>query len=146
MKAIGVLCTVLFLAVASLGQQADLLERVYSGSSKETNPQLVKKEIQEEAFQKVSEDVIKELIGEERFAKNKTLINNKIIKNSGRYIPFVKPSAVTQEGEESKMSVSLKVSLKDLKQLLQNNSLLADNDTLPIVLPMVAWQDRKSVV
>ena len=142
MKAIGVLCTVLFMFGAAFAQQSDLLERVYSGSSKETNPQAVKREIQEQAFQKVSEDVIKELIGEDRFAKNKTLINNKIIKNSGRYIPFVKPSAVTQEGEESKMSVSLKVSLKDLKQLLQNNSLLADNDTLPIVLPMVSWQDR----
>ncbi|MFS4459993.1 hypothetical protein [Bdellovibrio sp. HCB2-146] len=142
MKAIGVLCSVLFLFGTALAQQSDLLERVYSGSSKETNPQAVKREIQEQAFQKISEDVIKELIGEERFAKNKTLINNKIIKNSGRYIPFVKPSAVTQEGEESKMSVSLKVSLKDLKQLLQNNSLLADNDTLPIVLPMVSWQDR----
>lgn len=142
MKAIGMLCLVLGLSLSAFAQQAELLDRVYSGSSKETNPQLVKKEIQDQAFQKVSEDVIKELIGEERFAKNKTLINNKIIKNSGRYIPFVKPSAVTQDGEESKMSVNLKVSLKDLKQLLQNNSLLTDNDTQPIVLPMIAWQDR----
>lgn len=142
MKAIGMLCLMLVLSLSAFAQQAELLDRVYSGSSKETNPQLVKKEIQDQAFQKVSEDVIKELIGEDRFAKNKTLINNKIIKNSGRYIPFVKPSEVTQEGDESKMSVTLKVSLKDLKQLLQNNSLLTANDTLPIVLPMIAWQDR----
>jgi hypothetical protein len=141
-KAIGMLCLMLILSLSAFAQQAELLDRVYSGSSKETNPQLVKKEIQDQAFQKVSEDVIKELIGEDRFAKNKTLINNKIIKNSGRYIPFVKPSEVTQEGDESKMSVTLKVSLKDLKQLLQNNSLLTANDTLPIVLPMIAWQDR----
>lgn len=146
MKAIGMLCLMLVvslsLPLAASAQQAELLDRVYSGSTKETNAQLAKKEIQDQAFQKVSEDVIKELIGEDRFAKNKTLINNKIIKNSGRYIPFVKPSAVTQEGEESKMSVALKVSLKDLKQLLQNNSLLTDNDTQPIVLPMISWQDR----
>lgn len=123
-------------------QQSDLLERNFSGVSKEATPVAARKDIQDQAAMKVSEEVIKDLIGEERFSRNKSLIVSKIIKNSGRYIPFVKPSEILPEGEGFKMSVMMKVSLKDLKQLLQNNSLLSENDAAPVVLPMVSWTNR----
>ncbi|WP_374030174.1 hypothetical protein [Bdellovibrio bacteriovorus] len=131
-----------FLGSPLYAQQADLIDRTYSGSSKEATPQGAKKEIQDQASQKVSEEIIKELIGEERFMKNKSLIQNKVIKNSARYIPFSKPSAMTQEGEEYKMSVAMKVSLRDLKQMLQDNTLLNENDAIPVVLPVISWVDR----
>lgn len=127
---------------ASWAQQAELVDRTYSGATKEANPQVARRVIQDEAFQNVSEEIIQELIGKDRFLKNKTLIQNKVIRNSGRYIPFTKPSALTQEGEEFKMSVAMKVSLKDLRQLLMENSLLNENDAVPVVLPVVTWQDR----
>ncbi len=123
-------------------QQAELIDRTFSGVSKEKTPQGAKKEIQDQAAQKISEEIIKELIGEERFLKNKSLIQSKIIKNSAQYIPFAKPSPMTQEGEEFKMSVALKVSLRDLKQMLQNNTLLNENDAIPVVLPVISWADR----
>lgn len=126
-------------------QDAGLLERSFAGVSKETNPQLAKRDIQDQAANKISEDVIKDLIGEDRYAKNRSLILSKVVKNSGRYIPFVKPSELTQEGDTFKMSVSLKVSLKDLKQILQDNSLLSENDTAPVVLPLVSWVDRNQM-
>lgn len=130
------------LGFGAKAQQTELIDRTYSGVSKETNPQVAKKVIQDEAFQKVSEEIIQELIGSDRFLKNKSLIQSKIIRNSARYIPFTKPSAMTQAGEEFKMSVAMKVSLKDLKQMLQDNSLLNENDAAPVVLPMISWQDR----
>ncbi|WP_415063681.1 hypothetical protein [Bdellovibrio sp.] len=123
-------------------QQTELIDRTFSGVSKEKTPQGAKKEIQDQAAQKISEEIIKELIGEERFLKNKSLIQTKIIKNSAQYIPFAKPSPMTQEGEEFKMSVALKVSLRDLKQMLQNNTLLNENDAIPVVLPVISWSDR----
>ncbi|AFY01726.1 hypothetical protein Bdt_2040 [Bdellovibrio bacteriovorus str. Tiberius] len=126
----------------ALAQQAELVDRTYSGVSKETNPQVAKRVIQDEAAQKVSEEIIQELIGNDRFLKNKTLIQNKIIRNSARYIPFTKPSALTQSADEFKMSVAMKVSLKDLKQMLQDSSLLNENEAVPVVLPLVSWQDR----
>ncbi|MFV3409478.1 hypothetical protein [Bdellovibrio bacteriovorus] len=132
----------IFVSGTALAQQAELVDRTYSGVSKETNPQVAKRVIQDEAAQKVSEEIIQELIGNDRFLKNKTLIQNKIIRNSARYIPFTKPSALTQSAEEFKMSVAMKVSLKDLKQMLQDNSLLNENEAVPVVLPLVSWQDR----
>lgn len=123
-------------------QQGELVDRNFSGVSKETIPQAAKKDIQDQASQKISEEIIKELIGEERFVKNKSRIQSAIIKNSARYIPFSKPSQIIQEGEEFKMSVELKVSLRDLKQMLQDNALLNENDAVPVVLPLVTWIDR----
>ena len=134
-------CLVLF-SSSLFAQQADLLERNFSGASKEASPQAAKTDIQNQASQKISEEVIRDLIGEERFNKNKALIQSKVIKNSARYIPFVKPSPVVMEGEEYKMSVNMKVSLKDLKQMLLDNSLLNENDTIPVVLPVVSFVDR----
>ncbi|MFV8259081.1 hypothetical protein ACNQKP_14835 [Bdellovibrio bacteriovorus] len=132
----------IFVSGTALAQQAELVDRTYSGVSKETNPQVAKRVIQDEAAQKVSEEIIQELIGNDRFLKNKTLIQNKIIRNSARYIPFTKPSALTQSADEFKMSVAMKVSLKDLKQMLQDSSLLNENEAVPVVLPLVSWQDR----
>lgn len=133
-----------FLMFSSLvfAQATDLLERNFAGTSKQTTPQAAKADIQNQAAQKVSEEVIRDLIGEDRYNKNKALIANKVIKLSPRYIPFVKPSAITQEGEEFKMTVNMKVSLSDLKQLLQVNSLLNENDTIPVVLPVISFVDR----
>lgn len=133
---------IFFLGKPIYAQQGELIDRSFSGVSKETTPQAVKKDIQDQATQKISEELIKELIGQERFTKNKSHIQTAIIKNSARYIPFSKPSQMTQEGDEFKMSVELKVSLRDLKQMLQNNALLNENDTIPVVLPMVTWIDR----
>ncbi|MEN0057254.1 MAG: hypothetical protein AAGB31_00340 [Bdellovibrio sp.] len=138
-----VMMTVMGVFAFSAGaQQVELLERSYSGLSKEVTPQAAKKDIQDQAAQKVSEDIIKELIGEERFLKNKSLIQARIIKNSERYIPFLKASPMTREGEEFKMAVNMKVSLRDLKQLLQTSALLNDNESVPVVLPMISWVDR----
>lgn len=131
-----------FMSSASAQQQTELIDRTYSGVSKETNPQVARRVIQDEAFQKISEEIVQELIGKDRFLKNKTLIQNKVIRNSGRYIPFTKPSSLIQEGDQFKMSVAMKVSLKDLRQLLMGNSLLNENEAVPVVLPVVTWQDR----
>ncbi|AHZ84568.1 hypothetical protein AB1A81_09510 [Bdellovibrio bacteriovorus] len=144
MRLVSVVAAALMMILngTALAQQAELVDRTYSGVSKETNPQVAKRVIQDEASQKVSEEIIQELIGNDRFLKNKTLIQNKIIRNSARYIPFTKPSALTQNADEFKMSVAMKVSLKDLKQMLQDNSLLNENEAVPVVLPLVSWQDR----
>jgi len=124
-------------------QGADLIEKNFSGTSNEKTVQAARRNIQEQAAKKISEEIIKELIGEERYTKNKTLIQNKIEKNSNRYIPFAKPSELTQDPAGAfKMSVALKVSIKDLKAMLQEHSLLAENDTVPLVLPLISFTDK----
>ncbi|MGZ3747109.1 MAG: hypothetical protein ACXWRE_07070 [Pseudobdellovibrionaceae bacterium] len=126
----------------AFAQTTDLIERSFLGTSNEKTPQAAKRDIQEQASKKISEDFIKELIGEERYAKNKTLIQNKVEKISNRYIPFAKSSELLQEGTNYKMTVVLKISLKELKTILQENSLLAENNTLPLALPLISFVDK----
>jgi len=87
MKLKLVVLLLLSLGFFAQAQQGALLERNFAGVSKETNPQAAKKDIQDQAASKISEDVIKDLIGEDRYAKNRTLIQNKVIKNSERHGP-----------------------------------------------------------
>lgn len=142
MRAVLVCLGLIFAACGVFAQQGELLDRTFSGTSKSTNPQEARRDIQEEAAGKISEDVIKELIGEERYNRHRNLIQSKVVRNSARYIPYSKPSALTQEGTEYKMSVEMKLSLRDLKQLLQEHALLNENDAIPVVLPTIAWVDR----
>jgi hypothetical protein len=120
----------------------DLIERSFSGVSKVNLPAEAKKDIQERAIQKVSEDLIVELIGEGKFQKNRSLINSKIIRNSAKYIPYLKATNLAQNDDEFKMSVLLKINLRDVKHLLQTQGILNENDTAPEVLPLISWIDR----
>ncbi len=138
-----ILLTLCFLfSKNSFAQNSEMIERSFSGVSKETMPQAARKDIMDQAYSKVSEDVIKELIGEDKYQKNKTLISNKIIKNAPRYMPFSKPSDLVLEGEQQKMSVVIKISMSDLKNILQENSLLNENESTPTVLPVISLIDK----
>lgn len=136
-----VLALVLLLSGVSEAQQ-ELIDRTFSGSSNKKNPVEARREIQNQASTQVTEEIVKELIGAERYQKNRSVIQSKIIKNSARFIPFSKNSEIQQVGDEFKMSVSMRVSLRDLRLMLQENSLLSENDSVPVVIPAVTWVDR----
>lgn len=143
-RLVATLCLVLPFSNVALAQNDGLLEKTYTGTTTEAEVPVVRRKITTEAYEKVSEEIIKELIGQDRYNKNKSLIKDKIIKNSSRYIPFTKPSDVKTEEGKSSMSVAMKISLKDLKVLLLNNNLLIENMNSPIVLPMITVQDKIS--
>lgn len=142
LKSIFVVCALLIMASMSSAQQGELVDRSFAGVSKAKTPQEARREIQDEAAKAISEEIIKDLIGEERFSKNRSVIQNKVVKNSAKYIPFVKPSQLQQKDEEFSMSVEMKVSLRDLKQILQNNALLSSTDDIPVALPVITIVDR----
>ncbi|MBC7371858.1 MAG: hypothetical protein H7326_09845 [Bdellovibrionaceae bacterium] len=122
--------------------QSEIIEKSYTGTSTEKNAQAAKRDILDQANKKISEEFIKALIGDERYSKNKTLIQNKVERYPNRYIPVSKPGDLLQDAAGFKMTVALRVSLKDLKTLLQENSLLAENDTAPIILPLISFTDK----
>lgn len=138
------LMSILLLSSGARAQSAELVDRAFTGTSTETDPAAAKREILTKGSQKVSEDLIKELIGEDRFVKNKTLIQNKVMKFSNRYIPVSKPGELLPAGTGFTLTANVKVSLKELKALLQKNSLLSENETAPLVLPVISFVDRIS--
>ncbi len=135
----------------------DLIERVVELESKEKNAVLAKKEILEEAILKTSENLVEELVGEAKSTRNKILIQNKILKNSARFIPYTKTGELialnasvaganvsnnaANADSNFKMAVTLKIKIDELKKLLLENGLFYENDGSPIVVTFIKWID-----
>lgn len=140
--------TILFLTVIissgwtkTYAQNAEWLQRNYEGQSTQESQTLAKKEIQEQGVLNISEALIRELIGDEKFQKNKSFIQNKIVKQSAKYIPVMKQGDVSGVPGAFKLKMEFKVSLQNLKQLLLENNLLNESDVDAVMLPLVAIQD-----
>ncbi len=142
MKKFFIFFVLLVFSGGVFAQSSDLIEKAFTGTSNEKTPLGARRDIQEQAAKKISSELIKNLIGDDRYLKNKTVIQNKIERVSNRYVPLSKPGELVLEGDTYKMTVTMKVSLKDLKALLQENSLLVENDTAPVVLPLISFTDK----
>lgn len=136
---------VLAAMIATGARAQDVVEKTVSATSKSTNPAEARREIQDLVSQQVTEELAKELLGEDRFQKNRSLVMSKIVKSSGRFIPFLKPGALQQTGDGYMMSVTLKANVSSLRQVLQENGLLNENTTAPILLPLVSFTDRANL-
>lgn len=131
-----------FLPLLVWAQNVQLLDQVYEGKSQNKNALQAKREIMDEATEKIVETLIKEIIGETKYGRNKTLIKEKILKNSARFIPFVRPGELLNAADEYRMKVSMKVSISDLQKMLLENGLFYESDATPSIVPLVRWSDK----
>lgn len=123
--------------------QTGLLERSFEATSKEKNPVMARQQMMSQATEGVAVQLIKEIIGEAKYIRNKALIQSKIVKKAARFIPFSKPGElVPVEPEGYKMNALLKVSVPDLQALLLENGLFYESDSTPVVLPAIRFLDR----
>lgn len=127
---------------ASFAPAQELVDRNYSASSKNANMVEARKEIQDQVNQQVTEEFAKQILGEEKFLKSRTVIMGKVAKSSGRFIPFQKPGALQSSPEGFTMSVAMRVNLPAFRQLLQQNGLLNENESAPVLLPLIQVVDR----
>ena len=139
----------LSLILIALGFQAlaqrTLVERTFEGQSTQTNPVAARNEMISQATTKVSEDMINEIIGEAKFNRNKSLIENKIMKNWAQFIPFSKPGELKEiQPAGFSMTSLLKVNVDDLQALLLANGLFYESDGTPIALPVIRWVDKEN--
>lgn len=100
------------------------------------------KEVFDRAIEKISRQYIEQLIGEAKANKNQGVIRNRIVKNSGKYVLFIKAQSPTAVGEALKYPVQMRVSVKNLEALLLQEGLLYKTDGPPKLLPMVTVLDR----
>jgi hypothetical protein len=99
-------------------------------------------ELVQEAIENVSMENIKVLIGQAKAERNKAAIENKILKNSAKYILSMKAGNVEKVGNDMQLTVDLKVSVKNLRTLLLEEGLLYQLEGPPKVLPLVSVSDR----
>ncbi len=135
---------IFFTMLFSLSLKAsELVERVFEGESQNPNLIEAKKEILKKAVEDTSVTLIKEIVGEEKFSRNRKKVYHRVIKNSGKYMSYIKSGKPRQTAEGSiSMAVTMKFSLESLQALLLENGLMYDNDGAPIVLPLIVYADR----
>lgn len=136
------LFTVNFISVSSEAQVQEVVELTTTASSEKESTSAAKQDIFEKAVEDTSVQYIKEILGETKFEKNKDTIKNKIIRNSGKYILFMKGGTPRKNAGLTEMDVTLKISLKSLEALLLNEGLLYKMEGPPRALPMIGIIDR----
>ncbi|PWU20079.1 MAG: hypothetical protein C5B49_04830 [Bdellovibrio sp.] len=123
--------------------QATLVDRTVEVTTKEKNPAQARHELNDQAQAKAIEDLLIEILGEERFHKNQAVIQNKIIKLAPRLLPFAKPGNLEPLPDGGfKMTFAFKVNQDDVDQLILNNGLAFETDVQPVLLPLVYWIDK----
>lgn len=127
---------------SSVAFSQELVDRQYQGTSKNSNLNEARKEIQEQISLLATEEFSKQILGEEKFLRNRNTITKKVIKSSGRYIPFQKPGPIQSSGDGYSMAVAMKINPQILRQVLQQNGLLNENESAPVILPLIHVTDR----
>lgn len=122
-------------AQTAVSNSANNFERVVETQIESTNPIEAKRILLEQAVDQVSTELIKEMIGETKWAKNRTLISNKVTRFSGRYIPYSKTGELVPIENGFKMTSTLRVQIDQLQRLLQEQGLFYDFDGTPTVMP-----------
>lgn len=127
----------------AMNGMAGTVEKTIEVTTKEKNPNTARRELADKAQTKIIEDMILETIGEERYQKNKHLVETKILKLAPRLIPFSKMGNLEQTPEGGhKISAVMKVNQDELDQVLLQNGLFYESDVQPLILPIVSWNDK----
>ena len=132
---VGIFCCTGVIAAESL------VEIKVPVASQKPDRAQARQEMLEQAVLQVSHQYIQDLIGVQKMERNHGLIKNKIIKNSGKYILFLKEVAPQYADTQSSMTVEMKISVRNLEALLLEEGLLYKTEGPPKILPLVAFSD-----
>lgn len=129
------------------GFDDELLSISEEGGSKATSQVEAQREIQSKLISGVARDQVIEIIGEKRYQKNRTMVENRIVREAAKFIPFVQPGDIQKQPDGSwKMKVDLKLSVGSLRKMVIDTGLLSDADTPVTVVPMITFTDRMKAV
>ncbi len=142
-----IILSALFAAVlgfASPGRAQDGLTTItVEGSSKAESPAAASRAIVQSMTTSVARQQVLDIVGEKAYQKNKSLIENRIVKEAYKFIPFVTPvGAPVARGNSYKMQVQLRVAVDSLRQMVIDSGLLFDTEGPAAILPMVSLVDR----
>ncbi|MCB0386564.1 MAG: hypothetical protein KDD43_14320, partial [Bdellovibrionales bacterium] len=107
-----------------------------------SSPHAARQQVFDEVVQETSEKYILDIIGSQKYERNKVVIRKKVLKDSGKYILSMKSSKPVKAGKGYQVSVVMKLSVKNLQALLLEHGLLYRMEGAPRVIPMVSFQDR----
>ena len=123
-------------------QGKDLITETYLGWSTKKKPIEAKQEISKKAIEYYSLKYIKQIVGPSWNERDLSSVQDKVLNQSGKYIPFINSHNFKANENGFEMSVDVKISLKNLKDILLSEGLLYIGDGPLKILPMVTFIDE----
>lgn len=120
-----ILLLLIFSPLFSLNVFANELEREVIETSTDMNLGAAREEILQKSIRKVSEELTLQLLGKESFEKNQVALQKIFQAESGKYISSYRTAEMVDLGDKTQMRVIMKVSLKNLKDVLVAGQFLA---------------------
>ncbi|MCB0366338.1 MAG: hypothetical protein H6624_04850 [Bdellovibrionaceae bacterium] len=130
------------LAFSPVSWAEDVVEITAEKTVTASSPNAARQQVFDEVVQETAEKYILDIIGSQKYERNKVVIRKKILKDSRKYILSMKSSKPVKAGKGFQVSVVLKFSVKNLQALLLEHGLLYKMEGAPRVIPMVSFQDR----
>lgn len=81
--------------------------------------------LSDQALKQLAEELVVEFIGADSFAKNKALVNSKVVAQANKFTPFQKVESIERGDFGARITVQFKVSLADFRKLLSDAGLFA---------------------
>ena len=122
----------------------DLVVVTVEGSSQAPTAADAARDIADKMTAQVAREQAIEIIGDKKYAKNKALVEQKIVREAPRFIPYASPGEPVKGADGAwKMKLELRISRSSLKALVAQAGLLVDAESGPTsVLPMMSFVDR----
>lgn len=120
----------------------EVFETTYEAKLKGLRGGEAEKEVYAEAVREVTLQKIKEIIGAEKAVQSKSVIDRKILKESGKFVSYMKGGKIRLEGQTQIMPVTLRLSLANLRTMLSEEGLLYQEENITKILPLVGLVDR----
>ena len=97
-KLISLLLLLTLNATESFAQnnEDELISVMSEGSSKASSQVEATREIQSKAISGTAREQVIEIIGDKRYAKNKTIVESRIVREATKFIPFVQPGDIVK--------------------------------------------------
>ena len=144
---INKLVSIFFLNVFLLiyvAQADDVVEIVQEKTVNAKMTDQARQKILDEIVNESTMKYILEFIGQKKYERNKSVIQNKIIKNSGKYILSMKASQPIKTSVGYTTTGTIRFSVKNFQTLLLQEGLLYKFEGSPRILPMLSFEDRVS--
>ncbi len=153
-KFICLVCGILLALFASLALMSLIPEKAYAqrlsdlatikveGVSKEALPNDAVREVTTWVVGTTARERVIEILGDANYQKNKDAIEQKIIKDSTKFIPIVTAGDATKQKGGWRVPVELKISSATLRKLLLENGFVGSTAGAANILPLIAITDR----
>jgi hypothetical protein len=132
-----------FLTLSSVKADNTIVQVAMDGISTSDVPVKARTDSLQDALNKGCLQVIGNLIGQVKLEKNLSVISSKILSQTGKFVQFYKASEPVTKGNQTVTSVTMKISVSSLRDLLAQQGLLYQSEGPATILPIIKIVEKK---